>query len=132
MEESMIGAEDVRVERWLEHWRVRLGIARPIHVKRISRWDVCDDDGRRGCSLVGVIVDVDRALILHTRRLTEENIVHELLHVAHRAWTEDQVVEETTRLMSAARRPRRARRPASMIPVSRWGTSALRARTPAG
>jgi hypothetical protein len=46
---------------------------------------------------VGVQVDRDTriATIYHDRDLTEEDIVHELLHVKYPDWTEDQVNKQT-------------------------------------
>ena len=39
------------------------------------------------------------AIIYHDRPLTEEDIVHELLHVKHPEWSEEQVNSETKRLL---------------------------------
>jgi hypothetical protein len=39
------------------------------------------------------------AVIYHDRDLTEEDIVHELLHVKYPDWTEDQVNLETDKLL---------------------------------
>ena len=46
---------------------------------------------------VGVQADRDTciATIYHDRDLTEEDIVHELLHVKHPDWSEDQVNKQT-------------------------------------
>ncbi len=40
-----------------------------------------------------------RAIIYHDRPLTEEDIVHELLHVKNPDWSEDQVNAETEKLL---------------------------------
>ncbi len=40
------------------------------------------------------------ATIFHDRELTEEDIIHELLHVKHSDWSEDQVNAETKRLLN--------------------------------
>ncbi len=83
----------------IEAWRARLGIERPVRLKRISRYQVVDHRGRKGCSLVGVTWDDCSACIYHTRALTAEDVVHELLHVAHPDWPEREVVAETARLL---------------------------------
>lgn len=91
--------KDARARRWISHWSHALSIATTIQLERTSIWHVTDDRGRAGCSLVGVVLDAEGACIYHTRRLTQEDVVHELLHVAHPAWTEAQVIAETTRLL---------------------------------
>jgi hypothetical protein len=111
---------------WLELWRLRLNVAIPVRLQRISHWEVTGDNGRRGCSLVGIYWDEDEACLLHTRSLTEEDIVHELLHVAHPCWSEEEVVEETKRLLrfqrTIIRRFRRSRRIVSHVFNSGNGT----------
>jgi hypothetical protein len=93
-----------RCARRLERWRSRLGLAAyRIGLERISPLAVCDERGRVGHELVGVVVDHEqrRATIFHTRRLSDEDVVHELLHVRHPGWSEAQVVAETERLLAA-------------------------------
>jgi hypothetical protein len=87
-------------QREVEHWRAALGVRQPVRLERIRRHQVTDEHGSPGCSLVGVVHDAESACIYHTRALTPEDIVHELLHVANPAWTEAQVVAETDRLLS--------------------------------
>ena len=89
---------------WLGLWTRRLGIERPVRLERASIWQVTGPDGRRGGSLVGVVLGADGACIVHTRRLTEEDIVHELLHVAYPDWSEAAVIAETARLLPAPAR----------------------------
>src|SRR5262249_42868182 len=102
-------------------WRARLGVQQTVRTERISRFQVTGAAGRPGESMVGVSRDAGAATIYHTRALTAEDGVHELLHVAHPDWSEGRVVEETTLLLAAfpggqlpARGPtrRRRRRPA--------------------
>ncbi len=54
---------------------------------------------------VGVHVDRDTciATIYHDRDLTEEDIIHELLHVKYPDWTEDQVNFQTTLYLAETR-----------------------------
>jgi len=86
----------------IAYWRARLGITRPVRLERVRRCQVTGADGRRGCTLVGVVLDWDGATIYHTRPLTTEDVVHELLHVAHPDWSEAQVLDETERLLVGA------------------------------
>lgn len=100
-----------REARWLALWMGRLDIPCPVRLERMSRWNVSGADGRPGCSLVGVYLRAGEGVLVHTRRLTEEDIVHELLHVAHPEWSEAQVVAETARLLCKTRCAGRRRLP---------------------
>lgn len=82
----------------LAAWRAFLVIAQTITTERISPMQVTGEDGRAGCALIGVSFDARRATIYHTRPMTTEDLIHELLHVAHPLWTEGHVVHETDRL----------------------------------
>jgi hypothetical protein len=84
----------------VEHWRAALGVRHAVRLERIDCQQVTDERGARGCSLVGVVYDAETACIYHTRALTPEDVVHELLHVAHPGWSEEAVVQETDRLLS--------------------------------
>jgi hypothetical protein len=46
-----------------------------------------------------VVWDDETARIYHTRALTGEDLVHELLHVAQPAWSEEEVVRATARVL---------------------------------
>ncbi|HXG07725.1 MAG TPA: hypothetical protein VNI77_10425 [Nitrososphaera sp.] len=72
-----------------------------ITVERISLFQVSDDYCAVGHSLVGVESDhrKKKACIYYTRRLTEEDIVHELLHVRYPLWTEEQVNIATGKIL---------------------------------
>jgi hypothetical protein len=85
-----------------------------VSLEGVDWRQVTDESGRRGCSLVGVVYDRETACIKHTRALTADDVVHELLHVAHPDWSEAAVVAETERLfadllMASRRRVRRLR-----------------------
>jgi hypothetical protein len=95
--------------RAVEAWRQALGVRQTILLDRISYRQVTDHTGRRGCGLVGVSYDHEHGYIYHTRALTVEDIVHELLHVAHPDWSEQEVVAETDRLLTCERRSNRRR-----------------------
>jgi hypothetical protein len=82
----------------LQAWREFFNITQTLHTERISTMQVTDENGRVGCALIGVVFDTWTATIYHTRALTVEDIIHELLHVAHPRWSEASVVWETERL----------------------------------
>lgn len=69
--------------------------------ERISIWQVCDEACSVGGSFCGVHIDRQRKLatIHHTRRINEEDVLHELLHVRYPDWSESQVQAETLRLL---------------------------------
>lgn len=79
-------------------WREFLAIAQDIQTQRISPLQVTDENGRVGCALIGVTFDAWQATIYHTRPMTTEDLIHELLHVAHPLWSEARVVHKTARL----------------------------------
>jgi hypothetical protein len=96
--------DDAAASLAVEHWRAALGVTHPVRLERIGYRQVTDERGAPGCSLVGVVTDDHGACIYHTRALTLEDIVHELLHVAHPTWTEEAVVSETNRLLTLDQR----------------------------
>src|ERR1051326_3105827 len=95
--------DDAAASLAVEHWRAALGVTHPVRLEGIGYRQVTDERGAPGCSLVGVVTDDHGACIYHTRALTLEDIVHELLHVAHPAWTEEAVIRETDRLLGPGR-----------------------------
>ncbi|WP_158435196.1 hypothetical protein [Nitrososphaera viennensis] len=95
-----------RKGRLVEYWKERLGIDDyAVITERISLFQVSDDYCRVGNSFVGVCADHDEkvACIYHTRRLREDDIVHELLHVRHPSWTEDEVNRAAAELLLKTR-----------------------------
>ncbi len=83
--------------------REDFGIAVPVNLQAISRWQVTGEDGRPGASLVGVTLG-PRPCIYHTRALTIEDIVHEMLHVRHPDWPEQLVSLTTESLLTMGSR----------------------------
>jgi len=81
---------------------------------RISKWSVNteqidpksvtypDDIPAKDKFFVGIqsAEEALHATIFHDRPLTEEDIVHELLHVKYNDWSEDQVNAETKKLLN--------------------------------
>ena len=98
----------------VEYWRGELGVAHSVRLERIRCHQVTNEQGAAGCSLVGVVCGAETACIYHTRALTPEDIIHELLHVANPGWPETSVVLETDRLFARQdeddSRPQRASR----------------------
>ena len=90
------------VRSWIKKWKSIFKITNRILVKQISRWNVIDENNKRGASLVGVTSNKNSSTIFHTRKLTEEDIIHELLHVAHPDWEEEKVRRETLSLKDVA------------------------------
>ena len=88
----------VKVASVVATWRAYFNISQLVATERISPLQVTGERGRPGCGLVGVTFDVWHATIYHTRGLTTEDLIHELLHVAHPLWSEARVVLETERL----------------------------------
>jgi hypothetical protein len=83
-------------------WQRRLNLNEyEIRSERVSVFAVCDELCRVGNSLVGILADHKRreAVIFHTRRLSAEDVVHELLHLRHPEWSEPDVNAETGRLI---------------------------------
>ncbi len=91
--------DDTEAAAALRDWVELLDVGRRVTLQRINPGQVTGPTGRRGCSLVGVVADLEGARILHTRKLTSEDLVHELLHLAHPEWSETQVVLETARIL---------------------------------
>jgi hypothetical protein len=85
-------------------WQRRLGLeGYAITAERLSVFQVADDFCSVGNSLVGVCADhaAKTAVIYHTRRLRQEDVVHELLHVRFPSWSEGQVNEKTAEILAA-------------------------------
>jgi hypothetical protein len=74
-----------------------------IELEAIKHEQVLCDDGcpPDDCYFIGVEYDSNtkHGIIYYDRPLTEEDIVHELLHVKYNNWSEDQVNKETEKLL---------------------------------
>jgi len=72
-----------------------------ITLESLNNEQVVCDCPPEDCYFIGVKYDLDNkhAIIYHDRDLTEEDIVHELLHVKNPFWSEDQVNIETEKLL---------------------------------
>jgi hypothetical protein len=94
---------DAQARLAVDEWRGVLGVRHGVRLERIRHYEVTNERGRLGCSLVGVVCDAEAACIYHTRALTTEDLIHELLHVVQPSWREEEVVRETERLLQQAR-----------------------------
>ena len=86
------------IHKWLKKleltdWTVKL---EPLDNEQV----LCDCPPE-DCYFIGVKYDLNtkHAVIYHDRDLTEEDVVHELLHIKNPFWSEDQVNEETNKLL---------------------------------
>jgi hypothetical protein len=83
-----VGAIDAVIERW--QWRLGL-VEWTARRERISPLQVVDETGMPGNELIGVVLEALAFTIVHTRDLTEHDVIHELLHVAFPEWEHDQI-----------------------------------------
>lgn len=104
--------DDADAAAALHEWADLLAVGRPVTLQRIDPSQVTGPTGRRGCSLVGVVADPRGARLLHTRKLTGEDLVHELLHLVHPEWNEAQVVLKTAWILGIRPCPRNLHSPA--------------------
>ena len=82
--------------KWIEHWKVVLGIPEwNIVCAIIDEEQVVDSllDNSHGHEFVGIERNfTNRSGIIYcTRTLEEDDIIHELLHVRYPEWSEDKV-----------------------------------------
>lgn len=85
----------------LEHWTKKLNLTSyKIKLRKVSALQVADEFYKVGNHLVGVVTNhkKKKATIYYTKKLGEEDILHELLHIKYPSWPEDKVREETRRL----------------------------------
>jgi hypothetical protein len=89
----------------IEHWQKKLGLeewtidTRQIDPASVTYPDDCVGDDR---FFIGIMPQEESlyATIFHDRPLTEEDIVHELLHVRYPSESEEWVNKETTKQMT--------------------------------
>ena len=93
------------VKKWLkkldlEEWSINTKAIDPESV--VYDKDIPKDDRY----FVGIMSQEEAlcATIFHDRALSEEDIVHELLHVKYPDWSEDQVNKETEKLIKPKQR----------------------------
>jgi len=73
-----------------------------ITLESLDNEQVLCDCPPEDCYFIGVNYNTDtkHGVIYYDRPLTEEDIVHELLHVKYNDWLEDQVNQETEKLLN--------------------------------
>jgi hypothetical protein len=79
-----------------------LGIADyTIYTEKVSKDQVSAEDGNK--EFVGICVNWEKRIgfLYHTRELTDEDVVHELIHLAYPTFTEEEVNVATARLLKA-------------------------------
>lgn len=88
------------IRRWidileLDGWDI---VSMSIDRQSVVYDDECPNEDRY---FVGIMSSRDSmsATIFHDRPLTEEDVVHELLHVKYPDWSEDQVNIETQKIL---------------------------------
>jgi hypothetical protein len=89
------------IEKWkhilsLDSWSIT---TESIDPDAVMYDDSCGNEDRY---YIGVSADHNNkiAIIYHDRQLTEEDVVHELLHVSFPDWSEDQVNQRTEKLLN--------------------------------
>ena len=80
----------------INKWQVLLGLSDwVILCESISEHQVVDEmeENTHGHEFVGIHIDFTNKIgtIYHTRKLKEDDIVHELLHVRFHSWSEEKV-----------------------------------------
>lgn len=88
-----------KLRRKLDFWMEILRLTNyMVRVEYISRLQVIGEDGKEGAGLVGLRFDEDEGYItiVSTRKLKEDDIVHELLHVKYPDWDDHRLIEEET------------------------------------
>lgn len=89
------------IARKISFWLYALGLdGFRVELERIVSGQVTQDNNEVGGHFVGVRVDGERlAIIITTRSLREDDIVHELLHVRNPDLDHKDVVSETESLI---------------------------------
>jgi len=80
----------------IQYWKLFLGINEwEILCESISEMQVVDalDNNTFGHEFVGISINfkLKQGIIHHTRKLEEDDIIHELLHVRYPKWSEQKV-----------------------------------------
>ncbi len=98
--------DDLELHDITYQWVNTLGLhGWSIVYEKIDHEQVIFDCPPEDCYFIGVQYNDQTkiAIIFHDRNLTEEDIVHELLHVKNPDWSEDQVNRETKILLNQSK-----------------------------
>ena len=84
----------------LQKWKTRLRISGTVILRSISKSQVVYHPSvpLRDRYFVGISLDTDPPIIYHSRDLTEEDILHELLHLKVR-WLPEWVINLITKIV---------------------------------
>lgn len=94
---------DLRIKNKIKYWQKKLEISNyDIEIECISIFQVLDNFSAIGNNFIGICTDhIDKkALLYHTRRLREDDILHELLHVRYPLWSEVQINQQVEVLLN--------------------------------
>jgi len=92
----------VNCTKIVNYWIKKLQLDKwSIEIESIDHDQVICDCPPEDCYFIGIHYNdtIKKGIIFHDRDLTEEDIVHELLHVKYPDWSEDQVNIETEKLL---------------------------------
>ena len=106
------------VWKMINYWKKELGLTSwRIDCEPISIFQVSDECCRVGNQLVGIVIDFHKktGTIYHTRKLKEEDIIHELLHVRYPSWCEEQVNRKTKECKDRKNNNERKQKSTSML-----------------
>lgn len=79
----------------LDFWKKELDINETIIPVKLTHFEVTGEAGKPPASLVGVSKQDDKFYLFYTRKLTKEDIIHELLHVKYPDKIEEEIVQLT-------------------------------------
>ncbi|MDO8486772.1 MAG: hypothetical protein Q7S45_00550 [Candidatus Curtissbacteria bacterium] len=89
-----------RVYRKVLFWREALRLERyVVQVVAVDPMQVTNENGNAGAALVGGMVDGEIVRIYTTRRLKEDDIIHELLHFRYPQESEEEVRRMTEEML---------------------------------
>ncbi len=81
---TLLGCMLSKAYRKLDYWERSLGLNdKPVTIQKISPMQVTNNDGLPGASFVGIVIEDSQigTAIVTTRKLSDDDIVHELLHL---------------------------------------------------
>ncbi len=93
-----------KLDKRIRYWQEKLDILDyEIQTEYISIFQVIDAFSSVGNSFLGICADHvnKRASLFHTRKLKEDDILHELLHIRYPDWSESQIIHKTKWLLNS-------------------------------
>jgi len=89
--------------RMIDKWLKKLELTDwTVELEQLNNNQVLCDCPAEDCYFIGIERNFENknAVIFYDRNLTEEDIIHELLHIKYPDWSEDQVNAETEKLLN--------------------------------